>query len=130
MTKWIFVVLVVMAALAGSAAAQGSAADLRKTCTDAMNADPTFAKDIVKITGHTADPEIVKAWCTDEVTLAAHQDAQYHVEKNERHVIYAYAAMWLVAAGFVVFLWRRQIALRGEIARLRADLDAAAKDGK
>jgi len=127
MTKWILVVIV---ALGGVAAAQGSAADLRKTCTDAMNADPMFAKDIVKITGHNVDPDIVKAWCSDQDTLAAHQDAQYHVEKNERHVIYAYAAMWLVAAGFVVFLWRRQVALRAEIGRLRADLDAAAKDSK
>jgi hypothetical protein len=127
MTKWILVVIV---ALAGSAAAQTSAADLRKTCTDAMNADPTFAKDIVRITGHNVDADTVKAWCADQDTLEAHQDAQYHVEKNERHVIYAYAAMWLVAAGFVVFLWRRQVALRAEIARLRADLDAAAKDSK
>ncbi len=127
MTKWILVVIVV---LAGTAAAQGSAADLRKTCTDAMNADPTFAKEIVKVTGHHADADTIKAWCSDQDTIDTHKDAQYHVEKNERHVVYAYAAMWLIAAAFVVFLWRRQVALRAEIARLRADLDAAAKDSK
>jgi hypothetical protein len=127
MTKWILVVIV---ALAGSAAAQPSPADLRKTCTDAMNADPTFAKDIVKVSGLHVDAETAKAWCADHDTLAAHEDAQYHVQKNERHVILAYAAMWLIAAGFVVFQWRRQIALRAEIARLRSDLEAAAKDSK
>jgi CcmD family protein len=41
-------------------------------------------------------------------------------------VILAYAAMWVIAAGFVLFLWRRQQALRSEIERLRRDLDAAA----
>ena len=50
--------------------------------------------------------------------------------KNEAHVIYAYAAMWLLAAAFLLFVWRRQQGLRTEIAQLRADLAAAAKDSK
>jgi hypothetical protein len=45
-------------------------------------------------------------------------------------VIMAYAAMWIIAAGFVIFLWMRQQALRNEIAQLKVDLDAATKDGK
>ena len=89
--------------------------DARKLCTDAMNADPQFAAEIIA-TQHDRD------------TIQVHADANYHVQKNERHVIYAYAAMWIVAAGFVIFLWRRQQGLKAEIANLRRDLEAAADE--
>jgi hypothetical protein len=52
------------------------------------------------------------------------------VATNKRHVLLAYIAMWLVAAGFVIFLWRKQQALKLEIASLRRDLEDATKDGK
>lgn len=86
----------------------------RKACTDAMNADPTFAKSILM----TVDKQI------DQKTIAAHKAAQDQIAENERHVIYAYAAMWILAALFVVFLWRRQQLLRAEIAQLRKELEA------
>ena len=38
-------------------------------------------------------------------------------------MIYAYAAMWIVAAVFLVFLWRRQQALKARLRQLRADLE-------
>jgi hypothetical protein len=114
--------LAIAAGLAGPAAAQ-PADDARKQCTAAMNADPRFAAEIVRIADETA------AQKRDADTVAAHKDAEYHIQKNERHVIYAYAAMWIVAAGFVIFLWRRQQALTAEILQLRRELDAAT-DGK
>jgi hypothetical protein len=128
-----------LSALGGAAVAQtGSAApteppvpppaaapaDARTVCTAAMNADPKFAAEIVKIADEKA------ALQRDQETLAAHNDAYFHIQKNERHVIYAYAAMWIIAAGFVIFLWRRQQALVLEIGQLRRDLEAAAEDGK
>jgi hypothetical protein len=96
----------------------------RKACTDAMNADPTFEKMVVDIADQKAAERRLQA------DQEQHQKAASAVEKNQKHVIMAYAAMWIIAAGFVMFLWRRQQALRGEIAGLRADLDAATKDGK
>jgi hypothetical protein len=96
----------------------------RKACTDAMNADPTFEKTIVDIADRKAAELRLQA------DQEQHQKAASAVEKNQKHVIMAYAAMWIIAAGFVMFLWRRQQALRGEIAGLKADLDAAIKDGK
>jgi hypothetical protein len=143
MTAWIRVTKViaqciVLVAFAGAAFAQpapGTAeapvdaakpappvSDARKACTEAMNADPKFAAAITKV----ADERAVEQ--RDKDTLAAHLDANMHVQKNERHVIYAYAAMWIVAAGFVIFLWRRQQGLKDEIANLRRDLEAAAGD--
>jgi len=62
--------------------------------------------------------------------LAQHEKAALVIAKNEKHVILAYAAMWVIAAAFLMFLWRRQQALKGEIAQLKSDLDAAVKDGK
>jgi len=112
---------VALAQPAGSAAPE-AAAGARKACADAMNADPQFAKDIEAI----ADAKASAA--RDEYTKAAHLDANLHVQKNERHVIYAYAAMWIIAAAFVIFLWRRQQVLKVEIANLRRDLEAAADD--
>jgi hypothetical protein len=107
-----------------TAAPAAPASDARAQCTAAMNADPKFAAEIVKIADEKA------ALQRDQDTVAAHNDAYFHIQKNERHVIYAYAAMWIIAAGFVIFLWRRQQALVHEIGQLRRDLEAAADDGK
>ena len=100
------------------------AAALRKACTDAMNADPTFEKKIVEIADQKAAEKRL------QLDLAQHETAAKAVAKNQKHVILAYAAMWIIAAAFVIFLWRRQQLLRLEIAQLKSDLDAATKDSK
>ena len=102
----------------------GPNAAARKACTDAMNADPTFEKMVVDVADQKAAERRLQA------DQEQHQKAASAVEKNEKHVIMAYAAMWIIAAAFVMFLWMRQQALRNEIAQLRSDLDAATKDGK
>ncbi|HWU87503.1 MAG TPA: hypothetical protein VN253_09525, partial [Kofleriaceae bacterium] len=107
----------------GAAPAQ-SAAELRKTCVAAMNADKSFAASIVA----TADENAARVRLAAD--LAQHEKAAETIAKNEHHVILAYAAMWIVAAGFLIFLWRRQQGLRLEILRLQRDLEAATKDGK
>lgn len=89
----------------------------RQACVEAMNANPEFAKSIIA----TVDKQI------DEKTIKAHEAAAQQIAENERHVLIAYAAMWLIAALFIVFMWRRQQALKTEIAQLRKDLDAAGK---
>jgi hypothetical protein len=86
-----------------------------------MNADPSFGKMIVAVADENAQKH------RDELTLQAHEDAAAHIEKNERHVVYAYSAMWVVSALFVIFLWLRQQKLNTEIVHLRADLAAAIK---
>jgi len=48
--------------------------------------------------------------------------------RNNKHVILAYAAIWVLTAGFVVFVWMRQSRLKAEIARLSADVANATKD--
>ncbi len=107
-------VILILLAIGGVASADDLAAK-KQTCVDAMNADPAFAKSIAATFDRQIDAEIVNV----------HKAAQEHVHTNEQHVIYAYIAMWVIAVGFVVFLWRRQVALRGEIDRLRDELAKA-----
>jgi CcmD family protein len=116
-------------AMAGAPAAAGDPAELRKLCVAAMNANETFARSIIQKAIDT-DRVSVQAMCADVDTVKTHQEAVAYVEKNERHVIAAYAAMWVIAALFLLYLLRRQQRLKAEIDQLRRDLDAAAKDGK
>jgi|HubBroStandDraft_2_1064218.scaffolds.fasta_scaffold1101484_1 hypothetical protein len=111
--------LCVFASLAAAQPAPDLAA-AHKACTDAMNGDPEFAKSILA----TVDKQL------DVQTLAAHQEAQDHIVRNEKSVVLAYAAMWVIAAGFLIFMWRRQGALRAEIGQLRRELEAAGKEAK
>lgn len=102
---------------------------LRKTCAAAMMQDPSFADSIIRKAEIQLKDKVEREQVLNDVCiLSQHKEAQADIAKNERHVIMAYAAMWLVAAGFVLFLWRRQQALKTEIAQLRRDLDAATKD--
>lgn len=107
-----------------------------------MNADPTFAAEIVKVVEQSKDPKLGAAILKvfekyvdqkatkerDDAVIAAHTGAYVQAQKNERHVIYSYAAMWIIAAGFLMFLWRRQQALKLEISGLRKELEVAARE--
>ena len=112
------IVCLVLLATAGAVSADPTPADVAARCRDAMNSDPVFAKSI---TDKVDDTRI------DQKLLDTHVEANARVQKNEAHVIYAYAALWVIAALFVIFLFFRQLALKAEIATLRRDLEAAAK---
>jgi hypothetical protein len=123
---------------AGSAApAAGSAApaaepapapaanpDAHKACVDALNADPALAKRVLDTYNKKAVTDL------DQQVIDAHNAANAQIAENERHVIYAYAAMWILAALFLVYMFLRQQSLKAELAALRRDLDAAAKETK
>ena len=116
MRIWIIVALCLVPALVPALAVAQPArspAELRQICADAMNADPAFSEAIIMT--------------INEETFRQHKTAGESIAKNEKHVVFAYAALWLLAAGFVIFLWRRQQALKTEIGQLRRDLEAASK---
>lgn len=100
------------------------AGDAHKVCVDALNADPELAKRVVA----TYNKKAVEA--IDQQTIDAHKRASADIAENERHVIWAYAAMWILSALFLVYMWRRQQGLKSELAQLRRELDAAAKESK
>jgi hypothetical protein len=107
----------------------GSAEAMRKTCAAAMNADPQFADAIIKTAERKARDKVnLDQIDKDLCKVKFHTDAQEVIAKNEKHVILAYAAMWILAALFVVYLWRRQQHLTAEILQLRKELEAAEKE--
>ena len=112
--------------VAAVASGATSAAELAKTpegksCLAALAGSPEFQKS----TSDTARQDAANQLAA--TVKKQHEDAGNAIAKNEKHVIFAYAAMWLLSAAFVLFLWRRQQGLKTEIAQLRRDLDAAAK---
>ena len=121
-------VLVVLLVLCGIATADGSGAPsagaptpppatleaAKDQCTAAIN-NATYKKSLQAFLDQQLDVDTIKA----------HEDAVHHIQKNERHVIYAYAAMWALAALLVGFLFLRQQALKTEIANLKRDLSRA-----
>ena len=57
-----------------------------------------------------------------------HQQELESIQQNNRHVIMAYSALWIIMIGFVAFMWTRQKQLRDEIAHLQTELAEATRD--
>jgi CcmD family protein len=121
----LFIACVTSVALAGvtpvaaqepgaAAAATGDApyrSAMRSQCEDEMAKDADWRAD-------------VKLRLAPDVHA---EDAQQMLT-NRRHVVMAYAALWVLVAGFVVFMWMRQRGLQAEIARLEREIVQATKD--
>ncbi len=90
-------------------------------CVQAIDADADFRSNTATAANQAAAAERAA------LAKKEHEDAARAIAKNEKHVVLAYGAMWLLAVGFVLFLWRRQQTLKSEIAQLRRDLEAATK---
>jgi hypothetical protein len=108
----------------GVAAAQPTPPELKAQCTEALKNDKDW---------NAALFEQVKVWHAGElkeIADARHEQEGAKIAKDKKHVILAYAAMWLLSVGFLVFLWRRQQALRAHIDQLKVELDKALKEGK
>lgn len=101
--------------------------ELRGICAEALNRDKQFAADALRVLDERKVVELEKA---QQKFANIQIEAGARIAKNQRHVILAYAAMWLAAVGFLLYLWRRQGALRHEIVTLRSELADAVKGGK
>lgn len=92
-----------------------------QSCLTALDSVPELRQSLAVAANEAAATERLA------MTKKEHEDAAKAIAKNERHVVLAYGAMWLLAAGFLLFLWRRQQGLRREILQLQKDLEAATK---
>ncbi|GEM_PF-5332052 len=92
-----------------------------QACIDAINGVNDFRSAVSTLAREREAKRL-----SDEVELQ-HENAAKAIAKNQKHVILAYAALWVLAAGFLLFLWRRQQALKVEIANLKRDLESATK---
>lgn len=104
---------------------------MRAVCLQELAKDHDFMK-------LTCEDELAKdqAWfdnlkgrLSEKLNRDIHKNAAHYATANNRHVIAAYAAFWVLTVGFVLMMWRRQRALQAELARLERDLAAALKDG-
>ena len=72
----------------------------------------------------------LKADIDDSLRLSVHRQEADTFTRNNKHVVIAYIAIWVLTAAFVLWAFMRQQSLKGEIERLRADLGRAMKDEK
>lgn len=87
---------------------------LKHTCMDAINSDQQWTDELTAIV-------------EKRVRFQVHNQEAELIAMNERHVVMAYAAMWLLAVGFLIAQWRRQQALKKQIESLQSELQAAIK---
>ena len=125
MNKLVVIAILMLAGTAAAQQAPGAPAPppenpARQCCVEALNKDAEFAKSVVLTYDKAADQRAIDM----------HERAAEDIAENQRHVLYAYAAMWALAVLFVVFLWRRQQVLKAELVQLKKDLEAATKDAK
>ncbi|HTM22028.1 MAG TPA: CcmD family protein [Kofleriaceae bacterium] len=83
---------------------------MRNTCEDELKKDADWQK-------------ILRDRLRDDV----HQEDADLMLRNETHVQYAYAAIWVLVVVFLGFLYVRQRGLRAEIVRLERELAEAKK---
>jgi hypothetical protein len=92
---------------------------------DAINADPAWTAEL-----RTKVETLISTGFHDKLkadSRARHDEDSRLIARNQRHVFLAYAAMWILAMGFVVLMWRRQVGLRGQLQQLKGELEAALK---
>ncbi len=100
---------------------------IREACTEAMRHDLAWRSQIR--TKHLL-PQ-VRAEIRAELRPDVHAEDTALILKNRRHVVMAYAALWIIVVIFVVALWIRQRNLFREIGELETQLARAiAEDAK
>ena len=57
-----------------------------------------------------------------------HEQEARLITKNNKHVVMAYGALWILTAGFLVLLWMRQRRLLSDIAGLETQIKKAAEE--
>lgn len=114
--------------LLGAPAGLAAAAEQPAPPAGAMPADATYHSPM----RNTCEDELRKDkdWnklLRDQLRAGVHEEDAELMLRNKDHVQYAYAAMWVLVAVFLGFLYRKQVQLRGEINRLEKELEDARK---
>ncbi len=63
-----------------------------------------------------------------ELLPVLHEEETDAIVNNNRHVIMAYAALWVLVVFFVLFMWVRQRRLQEEIERLEQEVAKASEE--
>lgn len=92
----------------------GTPATLKDTCMAAINNDQQWTDELAAV--------IEKS-----VRFKVHNEEAELIAMNKRHVVMAYAVLWLFSIAFLFAQWRRQQALKQQIESLKSELAAAVK---
>jgi len=100
----------------------------REACTKAINETPEWKNDLIE----QLKPQISSDFYAklDKDSHDRHEQDSILIARNHRHVVMAYAALWVLSIGFLLYLWRRQQRLTDQIGRLQHELEAALKADK
>lgn len=105
---------------------------MQRQCEDAIIADAEWqaqlkgqlARRLLTEEPKTKPDKVLRAQLKDMLRPEIHTKDANRMLRNKRHVVYAYAALWILTAIFVLFMWLRQRKLSEEIERLRRDVQA------
>lgn len=116
-------------------------ATLLQQCEDLLRSDAAWRTRLrdqltarLLVSDEQAESELSKenlnwrARMKQELAVEIHQQDADLMATNRKHVIMAYAALWVLAVLFIVYMYRRQMRLREEIARLEREIRDAAKE--
>ena len=100
-------------------------AALKAQCMAALNADDAWTSEPrVKLEAVISKEFYDKL---DEGSRKRHNEDAQLIARNKRHVVLAYAAIWLLSLSFIIGMWLRQQKLKAQLETLRRDLEAAIK---
>ena len=126
-----FATTIVALALLGSvpaAVAQDSAGPyVSLECADLGDQTPKFASRDACYEKAAANKKML-ANLKNVMRADIHAEDGNLMARNYKHVIMAYAALWILAVVFLFLLFMRQRTLTAEIARLNIELDKALAD--
>ena len=105
---------------------------LQQQCWDAIGNDEQFRHDLKLFLAERLlqDPKSkldfeLRARIDDMLRPAIHTKDADRMLRNKQHVVMAYAALWVLTALFVLFMWIKQRSFAEQIERLKRELQEA-----
>lgn len=120
-------VLAVVLALTGGLAVAREQPYVSLECQDLGDPTPKIASREACRAKLVADKKM-HANLKNVLRVDIHAEDANTIARNHRHVIIAYAALWILAVAFLLLLFFRQRALTAEISRLSTELDRAVRE--
>ena len=113
----------------GVALAAGDASADESAAAESAMAEPPYASPMrEQCTEELRKDARWRAELRNQLRDDIHSEDANLMLRNKRHVVIAYAAIWILAVAFLVLMWWRQRSLTREIEELREQVRRAAKE--
>ena len=120
--------LVASVALAPAALAQAPAAENTEAKPASAKPSPEEIAKLDECRALANSSKRLRGQVKNDLRAEMQQDDANMTMRNKRHVVMAYAALWILAVGFLVLLFLRQRGLSSEISRLKREVATAVAD--